>query len=248
MTAALQPPELAPGRAAVPGRLLTAAAALSRHTACPDECVLGAAIAAEASRSDRADRLLVVVGQGSGQHDHVYDVSQPVSFRGLLAQRSASAAPAGRQLAMTVRSVAGTVLVGPVDPLEWEAEDLAMLESLPALIEDAVAHPDRPVSALCLVRPAERERILRDWNQTDRPYDLDVTVTALITGQVRRTPLSVALVDGTATMSYAALEEEANRLAGLLRRLGSGPGSVVGLYLERGLGAVISMQIGRAHV
>src|ERR1700730_12774763 len=44
---------------------------------------------------------------------------------------------------------------------------------------------------------------------------------------------ATALVCAAATISYAELESQANRLAHYLRELGAGKGSLIGLFLER---------------
>src|SRR5262245_5800138 len=50
-----------------------------------------------------------------------------------------------------------------------------------------------------------------------------------------RTPDAVATVCGSETLTYGALESQANRLAHHLAGLGIGPGSLVGIHLRRGL-------------
>ncbi|MGW4895990.1 amino acid adenylation domain-containing protein [Kitasatospora sp. NPDC004240] len=56
----------------------------------------------------------------------------------------------------------------------------------------------------------------------------------LFTAQAVRTPDAVALTSGDLSLTYAELDERANRIAHHLIALGAGPDRVIGLSLERG--------------
>ncbi|QRF56219.1 non-ribosomal peptide synthetase [Variovorax paradoxus] len=66
-------------------------------------------------------------------------------------------------------------------------------------------------------------------------------VHRLIEQQVRSNPEAVALVCGTASLTYAQLNERANRLAHRLIASGAGPGTQVGIVMERDAGMVASV-------
>lgn len=102
------------------------------------------------------------------------------------------------------------------------------------------ANPDEDVTRLPLLTPAERERILVDWNAS-RTDDLDDTLHGLIEQQVQRTPDGVALVSESGEMTYAELNGRANRLARDLVALGVGPDVLVGVCLERSANLVIAL-------
>ncbi|WP_344295794.1 amino acid adenylation domain-containing protein, partial [Streptomyces synnematoformans] len=65
-------------------------------------------------------------------------------------------------------------------------------------------------------------------------------VGALFEAQVRRTPAAPALVSGAATVSYAALNTRANRLAHALTARGIGAEDVVALVLPRSVDLVVA--------
>ena len=56
-----------------------------------------------------------------------------------------------------------------------------------------------------------------------------------------RVPDKTAVICGTVSLSYAELDRRANRLAGLLRQRGAGPGRRVGILLERSLDSYVAL-------
>ncbi|MER6687639.1 non-ribosomal peptide synthetase [Streptomyces minutiscleroticus] len=66
------------------------------------------------------------------------------------------------------------------------------------------------------------------------PFPADSTIPLLFTEQARGRPDAVAVVDADHRVTYAELDERSNRLAHLLRAQGVGPGSRVGVLLDRG--------------
>ncbi|HEX8273688.1 MAG TPA: amino acid adenylation domain-containing protein [Longimicrobiaceae bacterium] len=115
----------------------------------------------------------------------------------------------------------------------WDAATVGrMLEHLGALLEQAAAHPERRISELRMLRPAERERVLREWNATDAPFSDGACLHELVQAQARRTSAAAALRHGARTLSYAEMDRAADRLAADLRARGVGPEVRVALFLE----------------
>jgi len=82
--------------------------------------------------------------------------------------------------------------------------------------------------------------------------DPSLCVHHLFERQVARTPDAVAVVFGDRALTYRELDARAERLAGLLRRLGVGPIQLVGLCVERSLemavGLLAILKAGGAYV
>jgi amino acid adenylation domain-containing protein len=110
-----------------------------------------------------------------------------------------------------------------------------------ALLESAVAEPDRRLSETSLWSEAERRQVLHEWNATARDYDLDRCVHQLFERQAARVPSSVALLFEDQRLTYGELNRRANQLAHYLRRLGVGPEVRVGLCLERSVEMVVGL-------
>jgi amino acid adenylation domain-containing protein len=109
-----------------------------------------------------------------------------------------------------------------------------MVEHLGRVLEQIAAHPERRLSQLELLGPGERRQLLEQWNRTAADYPAGRCIHQLFEAQAERTPLAPALTFAGRTLSYAELEERANRMAHHLIGLGVRPEVRVGIYLERG--------------
>ncbi|HEX2187551.1 MAG TPA: amino acid adenylation domain-containing protein, partial [Longimicrobiaceae bacterium] len=119
------------------------------------------------------------------------------------------------------------------------------------LAEAAVADPDRRLSELPLLPPAERAQLLEEWGRAERPFHLR-PVHERIAEQAARTPDAPAVVHRGETLAYAELERRAGALAAVLRGRGAGPEDRVGILLERSLEQVVAvlavLKAGAAYV
>ena len=152
----------------------------------------------------------------------------------------------------------------------------ALGERLVRLLEGVVAAPDRALGGLDILGAAERDTILRVWNDTGHDLTGHVTGHALVHGladgladvadgsaplsggvasdrvaaatlpslfaaQALRTPDAIAVIFEDRTLTYAALDAHANRLAHHLQSLGVGPETMVGLCVERSPEMVVGL-------
>ena len=121
-----------------------------------------------------------------------------------------------------------------------------------SLVDAIVADPDRRLSALPLLTPAERQQLLVEWNDTTTPYPSDSTVHQVFEARAAQAPDAIALVRGDEQVTYGELNARANRVAHRLRALGVGPDAVVGVCLERSPDLVVAflgiLKAGGAYV
>ncbi|SDZ97224.1 non-ribosomal peptide synthetase [Variovorax sp. YR216] len=124
----------------------------------------------------------------------------------------------------------------------FDAQTIArMATHFRRLLAAMVAEPERPVVRLPLLDEAERQRLLVEWNDSDRPYANDRPVHLHVRDQALRTPQAIALRFGQDTMSFAQLDALSQQLARRLRRKGVGPGAVVGLCMKRSFRLVVGL-------
>ncbi|MFE3542444.1 amino acid adenylation domain-containing protein [Nocardia sp. NPDC059177] len=121
-----------------------------------------------------------------------------------------------------------------------EATVAGFADRLVRLLGQVVADPARPVGAIDLLEPVERERILVRWNDTGH----ELVPALLLDGYraaVAAHPDEIALAYEGTELTYREFDERVNRLARLLVRRGVGAESLVGLAVRRSLDLVIGM-------
>jgi natural product biosynthesis luciferase-like monooxygenase protein len=99
---------------------------------------------------------------------------------------------------------------------------------------------------------SERKLVLETWNATAMDHDRSLTMQTAFEAQVAKTPDAVALIFEDQQVTYAELNARANRAAHLMRQMGVGPGSVVGLCVYRSVdlmvGALAILKAGAAYL
>ncbi|TCP54571.1 amino acid adenylation domain-containing protein [Tumebacillus sp. BK434] len=116
-----------------------------------------------------------------------------------------------------------------------------MIGHFQTLLEQVVERPDRQLQEIPLLSPAEQQLMLRDWNDTGAPYREDACLHHLFEEQAERTPDATALVFEDEELSFAELNNRANRLAAQLQAAGVGPDDPIGICMERSLELVTAM-------
>ncbi len=116
----------------------------------------------------------------------------------------------------------------------------------------AAATPDSEVATLPILPQAEAAEVLHAFNATAREHDRSQTIPQAFEAQAARTPHTTALICDGEALTYAALNARANRAAHVLRAMGVGPGSLVGLCCARSpdmvAGALAILKAGGAYV
>ncbi|HYR07710.1 MAG TPA: amino acid adenylation domain-containing protein, partial [Longimicrobium sp.] len=112
---------------------------------------------------------------------------------------------------------------------------------LARLLEGAAADPDAPLSALPLMDEAERRTVLAEWSAPPADAPREATIPALFAEVARANPGAPAVTGAGGTLSYGELDARSARLARWLRARGTGPGTAVGLAVERSVDGVVAM-------
>jgi len=107
-------------------------------------------------------------------------------------------------------------------------------ERFEVLLDAVLAEPERPVHELELATPDERALLAR-WRGRTPAYPRDEGLATLFEQAAARTPEALAVSLEGRTLTYAALDARANRLAHELLALGVTRGSRVGLCVDRSL-------------
>ncbi|GGO48403.1 non-ribosomal peptide synthetase [Streptomyces lasiicapitis] len=108
------------------------------------------------------------------------------------------------------------------------------------VLDACTTDPSVRVAQVPVLDEAERDRLVRGWNDTGRSVP-EVSLTELLAEQVRETPDAVAVVFEGTEWSYAELDGRANRLARLLISRGVGAESLVAVCMERSADLVVAL-------
>ncbi len=113
-----------------------------------------------------------------------------------------------------------------------QATILHMASHYQNIISAMLERPEDPISALEILGPSERQRLLLDWNETRSEFP-QVCVHQLISEQAAKYPDGLAVICNGRNLTYSTLERKANQLAGYLLAKGVKPGALVGIFLPR---------------
>jgi amino acid adenylation domain-containing protein len=116
-----------------------------------------------------------------------------------------------------------------------------LLAHYEVLLRNIPKQPDTPISQLPLLSGEDQRQLLVSWNATRVTFGGDSTLHRLFEIQVEDSPEATAVVFGNENITYQELNERANRLAHHLRQLKVGPGTIVGISLERSIEMVVGL-------
>ncbi|MFI0822810.1 condensation domain-containing protein, partial [Streptomyces sp. NPDC021115] len=122
-----------------------------------------------------------------------------------------------------------------------EATVADMAERFVRVLDAVISNPEQRIDRLEVTSPAERRRLLDEWNTPARSERAAATLPELFTAQVERTPDAIAAVCGDQRLTYAELAQRSDALAALLVRHGAGPQTTVAVCLERSLDLVVAL-------
>ncbi|MBW7477118.1 amino acid adenylation domain-containing protein [Paenibacillus oenotherae] len=128
------------------------------------------------------------------------------------------------------------------DALRFKQTTIETIASaLCRLLDQFLHHPDLSVNQLELVAEEEKHQITNQFNQTDTPYASHLSASRLFERIASEHPGRTAVVSGEFRLTYAELNERANRLAHVLADKGVGPDVIVALIADRTAERIIAM-------
>jgi amino acid adenylation domain-containing protein/FkbM family methyltransferase len=88
-----------------------------------------------------------------------------------------------------------------------------MIGHFKTLLEAVVENPGMRITELPIMPKAEREKIVFEWNQTEREFPQDKCIHQLFEEQVDKTPDTIAVVFEKQHLTYRELNRKSNQLA-----------------------------------
>jgi surfactin family lipopeptide synthetase A len=115
-----------------------------------------------------------------------------------------------------------------------------LVECWQTLLQAVVADPEVRISQVPILPERERQKLLVEFNQTQKSYPLTFAHRRFELEAGKR-PDAIAVKLGDQQLSYRELDQRANQLAHHLRSLGVGPDGLVALCVERSLEMMVGI-------
>ncbi|MFJ5779587.1 amino acid adenylation domain-containing protein [Streptomyces sp. NPDC093094] len=116
----------------------------------------------------------------------------------------------------------------------------AIAARLVRVLEQVLEDPATPVGAVEVLSAGERDRLVREINDTARPVAED-TLPGAFEAQAARTPGRPALIGEHETLTYEEFNRRANRLAHWLVAQGAGPEQLVAVRIPRSVDLMVAV-------
>jgi len=110
-----------------------------------------------------------------------------------------------------------------------------------SLLEDAVKRPDVQISDLSILSETEYNRLVEQWNQTDRTYNAPLSIHGLFEAKVDEFGDKIAVICEDQKVTYKELNDRSNQLANYLIAQGAGKNTLIGVCLERSVDMLVSI-------
>jgi amino acid adenylation domain-containing protein/non-ribosomal peptide synthase protein (TIGR01720 family) len=120
------------------------------------------------------------------------------------------------------------------------ADAEAIAARLVRVLEQILEDPRSPVGAIEVLAAEERDRLVRQVNDTAHPVAAD-TLPAAFEAQAERDPDRVALIAGQETLTYREFNRRANRLAHWLVEQGAGAERLVAVRIPRSVDLMVAI-------
>ncbi|MFF8531837.1 amino acid adenylation domain-containing protein [Streptomyces sp. NPDC015532] len=116
----------------------------------------------------------------------------------------------------------------------------AVADRLVRVLEQVLKDPTVPVGAVEILEQEERDRLVRQINDTAHPLTPD-TLPGAFEAQAARTPDNLAVIGEHERLTYAEFNRRANQLAHWLIEQGAGPEQLVAVKIPRSVDLMVAI-------
>jgi amino acid adenylation domain-containing protein len=109
------------------------------------------------------------------------------------------------------------------------------------VLESIIKDINTKISDLIFLRGFDKHQLLKEFNNNIKEYPVDQTINKLFEDQVLQTSNNIAVIHEKCNLTYQELNNKANQLAGLLRKLGVCKGEFVGILKDRDINFLIAI-------
>ncbi|NJN10927.1 MAG: amino acid adenylation domain-containing protein [Richelia sp. RM1_1_1] len=109
------------------------------------------------------------------------------------------------------------------------------------VVESVINNIDINISDIGFLNDSDKRKVLNEYNSNFRDYPITQTINDLFEKQADKTPNNIAVVHEKTKLTYQELNEKANQLAVMLRKLGVDKGEFVGIFKDRDINFLIAI-------
>ena len=109
------------------------------------------------------------------------------------------------------------------------------------VIESIINNINIKISDITLLKESEQHQLLKQYNNNTKQYPVNQTINKLFEQQVYQTPNQIAVTHNYTQLTYKKLNEKANKLAVLLRRIGVKKGEFIGIFKDRDINFLVAI-------
>ncbi|MCY8372394.1 non-ribosomal peptide synthase/polyketide synthase, partial [Bacillus haynesii] len=189
-------------------------------------------------KKDLIDHILVFENYEADEQD--FEESQMKT--GFKVNEISAAEQSNYSFSMSVTPGEELTLVLTYDGNVYDRDIINNIEGhIKRVAEQVTANENRKIAEIDMLAEEERKTLLYEFNRTNADYPRNKTIHQLFEEQAERTPGHTAVVFENEELSYKALNERSNQLAGLLREKGVKPDMIVGVMAERSVEMIVGM-------
>jgi len=127
-------------------------------------------------------------------------------------------------------------------PKKYRKEEIVhILEQYRKVLEAFSEDMKQKVSEISVVTEEEKDKILKEFNNTEKEMPEGKTVADLFEEQVRRNPEAIAVKCHEKTITYAELDRRSGKLASRLRKMGIQPDEYVAVFAKRSIEMIVGV-------
>ncbi|NDJ21062.1 amino acid adenylation domain-containing protein [Nostoc sp. B(2019)] len=109
------------------------------------------------------------------------------------------------------------------------------------VLENVINNVNTKILDTVFLKEFDKQQILKQFNNNIKKYPVEQTINSLFENQVSQTPNNIAVIHQQTKLTYQQLNQKANQLAGILRKLGVAKGEFVGIFKDRDINFLIAI-------
>ncbi|MBW4685865.1 MAG: amino acid adenylation domain-containing protein [Komarekiella atlantica HA4396-MV6] len=109
------------------------------------------------------------------------------------------------------------------------------------VLESIINNVTNKILDVVFLKDFDKQQLLKQFNNNIKTYPVEQTINSLFEKQVSQTPNNIAVIHQQTKLTYHELNQKANQLAEILRKLGVVKGEFIGIFKDRDINFLIAI-------